>query len=231
MDNLFTELTASWKKHLGSEFEQPYMLALKTFLKTEKEQGKKILPKSSLWFNALNSVAFDKVKVVIVGQDPYPTVGHAHGLSFSVLPQVKLPKSLTNIYKELKDDLGVDNFHTGYLLSWAQQGVLLLNCVLTVEAGNANAHQGKGWEKFSDAILNAINDQNEHVVFILWGNYAQKKGGFINTEKHLVLKAPHPSPLSSYRGFFGSKPFSQSNDYLESMGKSRINWQIPKEAL
>lgn len=222
------QLENSWLSQLEQEFEQPYMQQLKAFLLSEKQQGKQILPKGSLWFNALNSTPFDQVKVVILGQDPYPTPGHAHGLSFSVLPDVQpLPKSLLNINKELLDDLGVDNRHCGYLQPWADQGVLLLNAVLTVEAGKPGAHQNKGWEKFTDVIVHKLAEQRDHLVFILWGAYAQKKGKFIDREKHLVLESPHPSPLSAYRGFFGSKPFSKSNTYLQNIGKSPINWQLP----
>ncbi|MDX1795930.1 MAG: uracil-DNA glycosylase [Hydrogenovibrio sp.] len=222
------QLENSWLSQLEQEFEQPYMQQLKAFLLSEKQQGKQILPKGSLWFNALNSTPFDQVKVVILGQDPYPTPGHAHGLSFSVLPDVQpLPKSLLNINKELLDDLGVDNRHCGYLQPWADQGVLLLNAVLTVEAGKPGAHQNKGWEKFTDVIVHKLAEQRDHLIFILWGAYAQKKGKFIDREKHLVLESPHPSPLSAYRGFFGSKPFSKSNTYLQNIGKSPINWQLP----
>ena len=169
-------LEPSWLSHLQEEFTKPYMQQLKAFLVQEKKAGKIILPKGSLWFNALNSTPLHEVKVVILGQDPYPTIGHAHGLCFSALPEVKpLPKSLINIYKELKDDLDIDNFHTPYLQPWAEQGVLLLNAVLTVEAGKSNAHQGKGWEQFTDKIIEIINQKCENVVFILWGSYAQKK--------------------------------------------------------
>jgi len=221
------DLEASWLALLEDEFEKSYMQRLKSFLIKEKELGKNILPRAPLWFNALNSTPLEKVKVVILGQDPYPTVGHAHGLCFSVLPEVKpLPKSLLNINKELQDDLSIDNFHTGYLQPWAEQGVLLLNAVLTVEAGKTNAHQGKGWEQFTDSIIQVINEQCDHVVFILWGAYAQKKGAVIDGTKHLIIKSPHPSPLSAYRGFFGSKPFSRANDYLMTHGKSEINWRV-----
>lgn len=222
------KLRPSWQTHLQAEFEQPYMQNLKALLQQEKEQGIQILPPSSLWFNALNSTPLEKVKVVIIGQDPYPTVGHAHGLCFSVLPDVKpLPKSLNNINQELLEDLGVDNRHSGYLQPWAEQGVLLLNAVLTVQAGNANSHQGKGWEIFTDKIIELVNQYCEHCVFILWGGYAQKKGAKIDNNRHLVIKSPHPSPLSAYRGFFGSKPFSQTNHYLQAHGKTAINWQLP----
>jgi uracil-DNA glycosylase len=221
------KLHPSWLTIIGNQFEKPYMLALKDFLVSEKSQGKTILPPASLWFNALNSMPFDELKVVILGQDPYPTAGHAHGLCFSVLPDVKpLPKSLLNINKELFDDLGIDNSHTGYLQPWAEQGVLLLNTVLTVEQGNANSHQGKGWETFTDSIIQTINEKKEHIVFILWGANAHKKIPMIDDTKHLIIKSVHPSPLSAYRGFFGSKPFSKTNTYLENKGKPAINWQL-----
>jgi uracil-DNA glycosylase len=217
----------SWFAELGDEFQQDYMQALKQFLTAEKANQQPILPHSSQWFNALRTTPLDAVKVVIIGQDPYPTVGHAHGLCFSVLPEVKpLPKSLLNVYKELQDDLGIDNFHTGYLQPWAEQGVLLLNSVLTVQAGRAASHRGKGWETFTDKIISVINQKSENVVFILWGKYAQDKGRVIDQSRHLILKSAHPSPLSAYRGFFGSKPFSQVNDYLVAKGKTVIDWQI-----
>jgi len=220
------KLHPSWLKVLEPEFQQPYMQKLKQFLLAEKSAGKQILPKGSEWFNALNSTPFDQVKVVILGQDPYPTLGHAHGLCFSVQPHIRpLPKSLQNINKELMDDLGIDNSQCGYLQHWAEQGVLLLNPVLTVEAGKPGSHQGKGWELFTDAILKAINEQKAHVVFILWGAQAQKKARFIDPKKHLILKSPHPSPLSAYRGFFGSKPFSKTNAYLQAIGQSPIDWR------
>lgn len=203
------------------------MQELRAFLIREKEQGKIILPKGSLWFNALNSTPLDQVKVVILGQDPYPTIGHAHGLCFSVLPEVKpLPKSLQNINQELFNDLGINNGHIGYLQPWADQGVLLLNAVLTVEAGKSNAHQGRGWERFTDKVIEIINRECDHVVFILWGSYAQKKGAAIDSRGHLIIKSPHPSPLSAYRGFFGSRPFSRTNAYLIQNGKQPIDWQL-----
>lgn len=221
------KLDNSWLQCLESEFSQPYMQELKAFLKHEKVQGKTILPKSNEWFNALNSTPLDKVKVVIIGQDPYPTVGHAHGLCFSVQPDVKpLPKSLLNINQELSSDLGVENHHIGCLQPWAEQGVLLLNAVLTVEAGKTNSHQKKGWEQFTDAVISLINEQTTNTVFILWGAYAQKKGKMIDRHKHFVIESPHPSPLSAYRGFFGSKPFSRTNDYLSAHDKTPINWQL-----
>jgi uracil-DNA glycosylase len=221
------KLDTSWLAHLEDEFTKPYMQELKSFLSHERGLGKNILPHSSLWFNALNSTPLDGIKVVILGQDPYPSVGHAHGLCFSALPEVKpLPKSLLNIYKELKEDVGIDNFHTPYLQPWAEQGVLLLNAVLTVEAGQSNAHAGRGWEQFTDKIIEVINSRCQNGVFVLWGSYAQKKGVAIDGSTHLILKAPHPSPLSAYRGFFGSKPFSQTNNYLMSVGKGAIDWQL-----
>lgn len=220
-------LDASWLTALEDEFHKPYMKELKAFLLQEKAKGKNILPKASLWFNALNSTPLPEVKVVIIGQDPYPTVGHAHGLCFSVLPEVHpLPKSLQNINKELIEDLGIDNNHTGYLQPWAKQGVLLLNAVLTVEAGKSNAHQAKGWEQFTDKVIEVINKTSENTVFILWGGYAQKKGVSIDGDRHLIIKSPHPSPLSAYRGFFGSRPFSKTNHYLQSVGKKPIDWQL-----
>ncbi len=220
-------LEKSWLDALQNEFNQPYMIELKKFLIQEKKYGKVILPKGSLWFNALNSTPLNRVKVVILGQDPYPTIGHAHGLCFSVLPDVKpLPKSLQNINRELYEDIGVNNNHTGYLQPWAKQGVLLINAVLTVEAGKSNSHQGRGWERFTDKIVEVINRELNGVVFILWGGYAQKKGVSIDSNRHLIIKSPHPSPLSAYRGFFGSRPFSRTNHYLQSIGKEPIDWQL-----
>lgn len=218
-------LDESWKHCLDTIFQSDTLLALKAFLRQEKDQGKVILPHSSLWFNALNTTPPDKVKVVILGQDPYPTPGHAHGLCFSVLPEVKpIPKSLINIYKELQDDLGIIN-QSGHLQSWAEQGVLLLNSVLTVESGKTNSHQGQGWEFFTDAIINEINNQPRPVAFVLWGSYAQKKGAIIDSNKHFVIRSPHPSPLSAYRGFFGSKPFSKINQFLQQQGQEAIDWR------
>ncbi len=223
------ETAPSWQPALNSEFERPYMQELKQFLRSEKDQKKIIYPLSSNWFHALETTPLDDVKVVILGQDPYHQPNQAHGLCFSVLPGVKIPPSLVNIYKELQSDLGVIPVQHGYLESWAQQGVLLLNAVLTVEYSNANAHQGKGWEQFTDKVIATVNEQCEHVVFMLWGNYAQKKGAMIDTHRHLVLKAPHPSPLSAHRGFFGCHHFSLANSYLQQHGKTEINWQLPEE--
>jgi len=227
---LFNTLHSEWKNALSNTLNQPIFQTLNAFLESEQGGGEKILPPKSRWFNALNSTLPSQVKVVILGQDPYPTIGHAHGLCFSVLPEVSpLPKSLLNINKELLSDISVNNAHTGYLQPWAEQGALLLNAVLTVEAGKANSHQNRGWEVFTDAVIQAINEQTEHCVFILWGAYAQKKGKFIDRQKHLVIESPHPSPLSAYRGFFGSQPFSKTNDYLRKYGKTAIQWQLPKE--
>lgn len=221
-----TDLHTPWKHCLSAEFEKAYMRDLTSFLAAEEKAGKNILPRRELWFNALNTTPPEDVKVVILGQDPYPTPGHAHGLCFSVQQEIKpLPKSLINIYKELKDDLGIDNQH-GYLQNWAEQGVLLLNSVLTVESGAANAHQGKGWETFTDKIISTVNDSENPVVFVLWGAYAQKKGAVIDETRHQVIRSPHPSPLSAYRGFFGSKPFSKINQFLKLHGQSEINWQV-----
>ena len=220
------KIDASWKAHLQSEFEQPYFAELVAFVKQEY-MTQKVYPPGKLMFNAFDKCPFDQVKVVILGQDPYPTQGHAHGLSFSVLPTVKpLPRSLNNIYKELKSDLGIDNKHTGYLQPWAEQGVLLLNTVLSVEEGNANSHQKRGWERFTDEIIKAVNAQDNPVVFILWGAPAQKKAALIDETKHLIIKSAHPSPLSAKNGFFDSKPFSRSNAFLVEQGRTPINWQL-----
>jgi uracil-DNA glycosylase len=203
------------------------MQGLRQFLQHEKQNKKVIYPLASQYFSALNLTPFDEVKVVILGQDPYHGFGQAHGLCFSVPPTVKTPPSLVNIYKELKGDLGIERANHGCLIHWAEQGVLLLNSVLTVEKEKAASHQGKGWERFTDKIISLINEHSEQVVFMLWGSYAQRKGELINRSKHLVLTAPHPSPLSAHRGFFGKKPFSQANDYLEGHGKSPIEWALP----
>ncbi|KZY62200.1 uracil-DNA glycosylase [Oleiphilus sp. HI0071] len=221
------QLIDSWQKKLGGQFALPYMTSLQEFLASERKAGKQIYPPENLVFNALNSTPFERVSVVILGQDPYHGSGQAHGLSFSVQPGVAIPPSLVNIYKELYSDVGAVPPMHGCLTSWAEQGVLLLNAVLTVEQGNAGAHQGKGWEQFTDEVIRALNDQRENIVFILWGNYAQKKGAFIDQSKHCVLTSAHPSPLSAHRGFLGSKPFSQCNAYLKSKGLPEVNWSLP----
>ncbi len=220
------DLETSWLNELKNEFKQPYIKELKDFLLNE-QKVKTILPKKELYFNALNSTPLSKIKVVILGQDPYPNKTHPHGLAFSVLPEVKpLPPSLKNINKELLSDLNIDNSHTGYLQPWADQGVLLLNAILSVEEGKSNSHKNRGWEKLTDKIIEIIDQKCENIVFILWGGYAQKKGKSINEKKHLIIKTPHPSPLSAYRGFFGSKLFSKTNDYLKKHNKKTINWQL-----
>ena len=225
------EAAPSWQHYLGGEFDQPYMLNLKQFLQEQKIQRKVIYPHSTHWFHALEATPLDQVKVVILGQDPYHQPDQAHGLCFSVRPGIKTPPSLVNIYKELNSDLGIAPVKHGYLESWAQQGVLLLNSVLTVEQSQAASHQKKGWEQFTDRVIQVVNEHCENVVFLLWGSYAQKKGAVIDTQRHLVLKAPHPSPLAAHRGFFGSRPFSQANGYLQQQGKAPVNWQLPAEVV
>jgi uracil-DNA glycosylase len=222
------KLVPSWLRVLGDEFDQPYMLQLKEFLRAEKRAGKTIYPSGDNWFNALNSTPFDAVKVVILGQDPYHGPGQAHGLCFSVLPGVPAPPSLVNIFKELQADLGIPVSRHGYLQHWAEQGVLLLNAVLTVQQGNANSHQGRGWETFTDRCIEHLNREREGLVFLLWGSYAQKKGQLIDRKKHRVLDAPHPSPLSAHRGFLGCRHFSKTNDYLRERGIEPIDWSLPQ---
>ena len=219
-------LDASWLAVLGDEFDKPYMQSLKDFLVEEKNKGKLIFPASSRCFAAFDSTPFEQVKVVILGQDPYHGPEQAHGLCFSVPPEIKIPPSLVNIYKELATDLDIPVSTNGCLEHWAEQGVLLLNATLTVENGQAGSHQNKGWEEFTDKAIQVLNEQRDNLVFILWGTYAQKKGAFIDAQRHLVIKSPHPSPLSAYRGFFGSRPFSQANTYLKSKNKKAIDWQI-----
>lgn len=220
------KLHESWAQPLQQEFDAPYMVALKSFLLTEREAGKHIYPRAAEWFHALDATPLPDVRVVILGQDPYHGVGQAHGLCFSVRENVPPPPSLLNIYKEMKTDLGFDPPRHGNLEHWARQGVLLLNAVLTVEAGRAASHQGKGWERFTDAVIRLVNDGPCPAVFILWGNYAQKKAAFVDATRHLVLKSVHPSPLSAYGGFFGSKPFSQANAFLTTQGLKPIDWQL-----
>ena len=217
----------SWLSVLEAEFSKPYMGALRDFLRQENQAGKNIFPPSGQIYNAFNSTPFDQVKVVILGQDPYHGAGQAHGLCFSVMPGVRVPPSLKNIYKEIESDLGIAPPDHGCLQPWAEQGVLLLNATLTVEEGKAGAHQGRGWEQFTDAAIHALAEQREGLVFVLWGSYAQKKGGFIDQGRHLVLRGPHPSPLSAHRGFFGTRPFSQANAYLQSRGEAPIDWALP----
>ena len=223
------QIESSWKNRLLPEFDADYMKQLRSFLSDQYKNKKTIYPKGAEYFSALNLTPFDKVRVVILGQDPYHGPNQAHGLSFSVKPGVPAPPSLVNIYKELKTDIGCDTPKHGFLQSWAEQGVLLLNATLTVEAGRAGSHQKKGWEQFTDRIVELLNEERENVVFILWGSYAQKKGEKINRKKHFVIESVHPSPLSSHRGFFGSKPFSKTNAYLKKQGLEPIDWCLPAE--
>ena len=217
-------LDPSWKNRLESEFSQPYMISLRQFLVERKGGGAVIYPPGGLIFNAMNSTPFEAVNVVILGQDPYHGPGQAHGLCFSVLDGVAIPPSLINIYKELEADLGSARPLNGNLQNWAGQGVLLLNAVLTVEQGRAGAHQGKGWEEFTDRIVSELNESRDGLVFMLWGSYAMKKGAMIDRSKHLVLTAPHPSPLSAHRGFLGCRHFSKANEWLVQHGQSPVEW-------
>jgi uracil-DNA glycosylase len=217
-------LEPGWKDRLEDEFHLPYMDQLRTFLLQQKQQGAVIYPPGPKIFNALNSAPFDQVKVVILGQDPYHGPGQAHGLCFSVPEGVPIPPSLVNIYKEIEQDTGQQPARSGNLQHWATQGVLLLNAVLTVERGRAGAHQGKGWERFTDRVVKELNDGKENLVFMLWGSYAMKKGAGIDRARHLILTAPHPSPLSAHRGFFGCRHFSKANHYLRAHGQEPIKW-------
>ncbi|MEA4918354.1 uracil-DNA glycosylase [Proteiniphilum sp.] len=217
------KIEESWKVHLQSEFDKPYFVALTDFVRKEYS-SRTVYPPAKLIFNAFDSCPFDKVKVVIVGQDPYHEPGQAHGLCFSVNDGVQIPPSLVNIYKEIEDDLGIPVRRSGNLTRWAQQGVLLLNATLTVQAHRAGSHQGKGWEEFTDAAITRLAEEREHLVFILWGAYAQRKGANIDANRHLVLSSPHPSPLSAHRGFFGNKHFSKANNYLSAHNMEPINW-------
>jgi uracil-DNA glycosylase len=222
------KLHESWLEPLRTEFDQPYMAELKRFLRDERQKGRTVFPRSANWFRALDLTPLDKVRVVILGQDPYHGEGQAHGLCFSVMPGVRPPPSLVNIFKELESDIGLRPSPHGFLEHWARQGVLLLNSVLTVEMGQAASHRDRGWEKFTDAVIRLVNGKPEPVVFMLWGSYAQKKAGFVDTSKHLVLKAPHPSPLSAHSGFFGCRHFSKANAFLEERGLSAIDWALPE---
>lgn len=224
------KLHPQWLDVLSAEFEKDYMLALRTFLLERRVHGAVIYPSASRWFAALDATPFDAVRVVIIGQDPYHGPGQAHGLCFSVLPDVQVPPSLANIYKEINRDLSIPKPNHGCLISWARQGVLLLNATLTVEKGHAGSHQGKGWEQFTDQIIHQLNQHREGLVFLLWGGFAQKKATMIDPNKHLILNSPHPSPLSAHRGFFGCGHFSAANDYLTKRGFQPIDWQIPDRA-
>ncbi|MES2158636.1 MAG: uracil-DNA glycosylase [Pseudomonadota bacterium] len=221
------KLHESWRIALADQFAAPHMAGLKSFLESEKAAGKRIFPKGSEYFRALDLTPLDQVKVVILGQDPYHGEGQAHGLCFSVQPGVRTPPSLVNIYKELESDLGLPRPRHGFLEHWARQGVLLLNSVLTVEMSRAASHQGKGWEIFTDAIIRTVAQQDQPVVFLLWGAYAQRKAAFVDQDRHLVLKAAHPSPLSAHNGFHGCRHFSQANAFLEAHGRGAIDWSLP----
>jgi uracil-DNA glycosylase len=226
-------LHESWRVPLADEFKSPYMQALKRFLVAEKAKGRRLFPKGDEWFRALDLTPLDRVRVVILGQDPYHGPGQAHGLCFSVQPGIRPPPSLGNIYKELESDLGLARPSHGFLEHWARQGVLLLNSVLTVEMGRAASHQGKGWERFTDAVIRLVNARQEPVVFMLWGSYAQKKATFVDSidkgGRHLVLKAAHPSPLSAHNGFFGCRHFSKANAFLEARGLQPIDWALSED--
>lgn len=222
-------LEPGWKRELAGEFADPYMAGLRAFLLAEKQAGARVYPPGPDIFNALNFTPFDQVKVVILGQDPYHGPDQAHGLCFSVRPGIDVPPSLVNIFKEIRADLGIEPPPHGHLEKWARQGVLLLNAVLTVRAHSAASHAGRGWERFTDAVIERLNRDREHLVFMLWGSYAQKKGAIIDRSRHLVLTAPHPSPLSAHRGFFGCRHFSQANAYLASHGMAPVDWNLNSE--
>lgn len=217
------QIENSWKERLQDEFDKEYFSILTETVR-HAYQSEQIYPPPKEIFNAFTRCSFETVKVVLIGQDPYHGAGQAHGLSFSVKDGVRIPPSLKNIYKELSDDIGTDIPASGNLERWADQGVLLLNATLTVAAGKAGSHQGIGWERFTDAVIQKVSDEKEHIVFILWGRYAQEKGKNIDTSKHLVLQSAHPSPFSAYNGFFGSKPFSKTNSYLTEHGQKPILW-------
>jgi len=217
-----------WASILEGELEQPYYKELRSFLAREY-RSRTVYPAMDHIFSALHLTSFADTKVVILGQDPYHGPNQAHGLSFSVQPGVRVPPSLQNIYKELHDDLGCPIPNHGYLVSWAKQGVLLLNAVLTVQAGNAGSHQGIGWERFTDRVIRALSEREEPAVFILWGKHAQLKADFIDPRRHCVISTAHPSPFAAHRGFFGSRPFSRANAFLRSIGRQEIDWCVPAE--
>lgn len=224
-------LHPSWRDPLQGEFDSDYMRELKAFLAAERAGGARIFPAARHWFRALDLTPLDQVRVVILGQDPYHGEGQAHGLCFSVRPGTRPPPSLVNIYKEMESDLGIARARHGFLEHWAAQGVLLLNAVLTVRMGAAASHQGRGWERFTDAVIRLVAAQETPVVFLLWGAYAQKKAAFVDDVakggRHLVIKSAHPSPLAAHNGFFGSRPFSQANAFLKSHGRTPIDWALP----
>ena len=224
-------LDASWKSRVGDYLLRDDMRTLSMFLRARRQQGARIFPPAANIFAALDATPFDRTKVVILGQDPYHGAGQAHGLCFSVQPGVPVPPSLDNIFKELQRDLGIARPDHGCLMPWARQGVLLLNAVLTVEEGRAGAHAGKGWEGFTDHVVDALNRERQGLVFLLWGSYAQAKGKVIDTSRHRVLRAPHPSPLSAHRGFIGCGHFSATNEYLARRGQAPVDWSLPPRAL
>jgi uracil-DNA glycosylase len=221
------QLEPSWLEVLRDEFEQPYMLALRSFLRTEKSLGKTIYPAGQKIFNAFAHTPLANVRVVILGQDPYHGPGQAHGLCFSVPQDIKIPPSLANIYREIENDLGLPMPAHGCLETWADQGVLLLNSVLSVQQAEAASHRGQGWEQFTDRVIEVVNRECEQVVFMLWGAYAQRKGAVIDGTRHCILKAPHPSPLSAHRGFLGCGHFHLANEYLRGHDREPIDWQVP----
>ena len=229
-DTEHIKLEASWKARIGEYLQRPQMRELSAFLRQRKQAGARIFPPGPQIFSAFEATPFDAVKVVILGQDPYHGAGQAHGLCFSVLPGVPVPPSLDNIFKEIQADLGIARPDHGCLLPWARQGVLLLNSVLTVEEGRAGAHQNKGWEGFTDHVIETLATQREDLVFLLWGSYAQAKGKVIDTRRHRVLRAPHPSPLSAYRGFMGCGHFSATNQFLARQGQVPIDWKLPPQS-
>ena len=229
-DSEHIKLEASWKARVGDYLQLPQMRELSAFLRQRKQAGARIFPPGPQIFSAFQATPFDAVKVVILGQDPYHGAGQAHGLCFSVLPGVPVPPSLDNIFKEIQADLGIARPDHGCLLPWARQGVLLLNSVLTVEEGRAGAHQNKGWEGFTDHVIEILATQREDLVFLLWGSYAQAKGKVIDTRRHRVLRAPHPSPLSAYRGFMGCGHFSATNQFLVHHGRTPIDWKLPLQS-
>lgn len=218
-------ISNDWLGAIGAEFKKPYYMELYKFVR-EEYNSRQIFPPANDIFNAFHLTPLGEVKVVIIGQDPYHNDGQAHGLCFSVKPEVEIPPSLVNIYQELKEDLGCRIPNNGYLVKWAKQGVLMLNTVLTVRAHSANSHRGKGWEEFTDAAIRALNEQDRPIVYLLWGRPAQMKKSMLNNPRHLILEAPHPSPLSAYRGFFGCRHFSRANEFLQKNGLMPIDWQI-----
>lgn len=222
-------LEESWRTPLAPLFEAPFMAELRRFLVAEREAGKPVLPKATNWFRALDLTPLPRVRVVILGQDPYHGAGQAHGLSFSVLPGVGIPPSLRNIYQELRDDLGIAPARHGFLEAWAERGVLLLNSVLTVEQGRPASHAGKGWERFTDEVIKLVAERAEPAAFLLWGRYAQQKAEFVDSRRHLVLKAAHPSPFSAHSGFFGCRHFSRANAFLEAQGVVPVDWTLPAQ--